>query len=145
MKAQKPAEGIMLRKQYPTWRYYDVPCECGCDSQVQIHLEIEDPDDSFVTCHISSQVKTAYWRETFPVTYNEAFLIQGAKQLANNVIRKLEICWTALTKGYVEMESYTLLSKQQALNLSAVLVTAIEEIENEHKAKRAKVTKLTKV
>jgi hypothetical protein len=145
MKAQTPAEGILLKKKYDAWRWYEVPCECGCDNKVEIHIEIDDPDDNFVTCHIASRLKTAYWNETFPVTYNEPMLVQGAKQLANTVIRRLQICWTALTKGYLVTESYTLLSKQQALNLSTVLVTAIDEIENEYKAKRAKVTKLAKV
>jgi len=139
MSPQQPAEGILLKRKFDTWRWYQIPCECGCDNQVEIQIEIDDPNDDFVTCHIASRVKTAYWRTTFPVTYNEIWFIQGAKHLANAVISRLQICWTALTKGYVDMESYTLLTKQQALNLSNVLVTAIIEVETEHAAKNAKV------
>jgi hypothetical protein len=139
MEAQTPAEGILLKKKYDSWRWYEVPCECGCTNKIEISIEIDDPDDNFVTCHISSQLKTAYWHETFPVTYHEPYLIQGAKQLVNTVVRRLKICWTAITKGYVEAETYTLLSKQQALNLSTVLVTAIDEIEKEYAAKKLKV------
>jgi hypothetical protein len=129
MEAQKPAEGILQLKNHPTWKWYKIPCECGCDSEVEISIEIDEPDDHFITCHVASKVKTAYWRETFTVTYTEMWLVQAMKITANDVIRRLQICWTALTKGYIEMESYTLLTTQQALNLSTVIKTTIDELE----------------
>lgn len=143
MEPQVPAEGVMLRHKHPTWRSYDIPCTCGCDEAIQVSLEIENDDDPFITCHITSMVKTAYWKETFPVTYREKWLVLCVKQLANDVIRRVSIAFTALTKGYVEMESYTLLSTQQAATLSATMLTAAIEIEKEaaekHKARAERV------
>lgn len=137
MEAQTPAEGIMAFKQYKTWRWWRVPCSCGCDSEVDISIEIDEPDDPTITCHISAKVKTAYWHETFPITYDESWIVMWIKETANRVVRTAKICWTAITKGYVEVESYTLLTKQQTLNLAAVLQNGVAEMEAEL-AKKAK-------
>ena len=142
MKPQPPAEGICSKHNYTGWRYYSVPCVCGCDNKVEISIEVDEPDDPHVTCHIACQVKTAHWRETFPITYTEMYGLMGLKVLANDAIRRLEVCWTALTKGYVQMESYTLLSKQQALNMGTVILKATEELEFEHAKQNLRTKKV---
>lgn len=138
MDPQTPAEGIVQLKGGNLWKYYRVPCECGCDAEVDIMIEIDDPEDDLITCHISSKVKTAWWRETFPITYDEPWVVMWLKETANRAITTANICWTAITKGYVEVESYTLLTKQQALNMSAVLQDGIAQIEEEQVKRSAK-------
>jgi hypothetical protein len=59
------------------------------------------------------------------------------KETANRWVTTAKICWIAITKGYVEVESYTLLTKQQTLNMAAVLQNGVAEMEAEL-AKKAK-------
>jgi hypothetical protein len=126
-----PAEGILQMKKFEGWRQYKVVCECGCDSDIDISLEIDRQDDQSITCHISSKVSTAWWRKPIPVTYNEKWLLFNLKIFVNRWINTFLICWTAIRHGYVELESYTLLSQQQALNMSAALQSGIDDLESE--------------
>lgn len=134
MEAQTPAEGVLAMRKFKSWRWWKVPCECGCDAAVDIMIEIDDPEDNVITCHISSQVKTAWWRQKFPIDYSESWIVMWLKETANRWYSTAEICWTALTKGYVEVESYTLLTKQQALNMAGVLQNGVAEMEQQQKA-----------
>jgi hypothetical protein len=43
LKAQAPAEGILLRKDYGDAKVYQVVCECGdCDHSHNVWVEAED-------------------------------------------------------------------------------------------------------
>lgn len=126
MEAQTPAQGILAMKSFPDAKYYKVPCECGCDAEITFSVEI---DEYVISTHIYAQTKTAYWRTTFPLTYTESWLVYALKDFANSWISRIAVCWTALTKGYVETESYVLLTKQQTLNFSDTLKVAIDELE----------------
>lgn len=133
MEAQIPAEGILKMESHPGWRYYTIPCTCGCDSQVQLSFEIDDPTDRVITCHVYSKVKTDYWTEFWKINYSESWFIQGLKSFVNGTVTRMKLIWNVLIHGYVKMESYTLLTEQQALNMSATIQIAVEELNNENK------------
>lgn len=134
MEAQIPAEGIVKMKPHPGWRYYTIPCECGCNSQVQLTFEIDDPTDKLITCRVYSKVKTDYWTEFWTINYSESWFIQGLKSLVNGTATRMKLIWNILVNGYIEMESFTLLTEQQALNMSATIKLAIEDLRNENKS-----------
>ena len=144
MEAQTPAEGVLQRKGGKSWKWYHVPCECGCSNYVDMMIEIDDPTDNIITCHISSQVKTAYWRERFPITYDESWFVMWVKETANRLWATAGICWTAISKGYVELESYTLLTQQQTLNMAKALQDAVAAMEVQQKENEAKKQASTK-
>jgi hypothetical protein len=134
MEIQLPAEGILKMKSYTGWRYYRVPCECGCENQVNITFEIDDPNYEIVTCHVSSKVKTDYWTSFWEINYNEPWIVQGLKYIVNGIAVRAKLIWKILIHGYVEMESYTLLTEQQALNMAATMRVAVEDLKNENKS-----------
>jgi len=110
MKAQKPAEGILIRKDWGDAKSYVVPCECGCsDCEHNVWVEA---DEAGVTVTTYTKVKTKWWQ-----------------------FNRWKIMWTLLIKGYIEEEASIVMSKQQALNYSKVLESAVRNVEEFQKAR----------
>jgi hypothetical protein len=124
---QKPAVGILTQYESEYGSMFKVPCSCGCDSEVAFDLDIDD-DTKQITAHIYATTKTNYWRERVEVTYRENWLVLGIKTAVNEVYNRIAIAYTALVKGYVQTESYVILSRQQALNLASTLESEIKRI-----------------
>jgi len=122
MNVQVPAEGIMKTNDWGDSRVYRVACNCGDETHNHnVWVEVDDCD---IQVTIYTTGKTNWWSKT----------------------RWYHI-WTLLTKGYIDTESTVHLSKQQALNYSATLKSAIEDLDSfrldrQGKAERAKITKL---
>lgn len=122
MIAQIPAEGIMQTNDWGDSRVYRIACNCH-DENHNHNMWVE-ADDCDIQVTIYTTSKTNWWSKT----------------------RWYHI-WTLLTKGYVDTESTVHLSKQQALNYSATLKSAIEDLEafrkdRQGKKERAKIIKL---
>ena len=122
MNAQVPAEGIMQTNDWGDSRVYRIACNCG-DENHNHNMWVE-ADDHDIQVTIYTTGKTNYWSKT----------------------RWYHI-WTLLTKGYIDTESSVHLTKQQALNYSATLKNAIEDLDafrlaRQNKEERAKITKL---
>ena len=122
MNAQVPAEGIMQTNDWGDSRVYRIACNCG-DENHNHNMWVE-ADDHDIQVTIYTTGKTNYWSKT----------------------RWYHI-WTLLTKGYIDTESIVHLTKQQALNYSATLKNAIEDLDafrlaRQNKEERAKITKL---
>lgn len=118
MKYQLPAEGIMLNRDFGNSKFYTVTCNCG-NTDDDITLEVE-ADEFNVTVHVWTKVKSNWW--------NESSL--------KRFLTRIKITWTLWTKGYVEMESWTLLTQQQALNFSETLTQAISDVSKFQKGKK---------
>jgi hypothetical protein len=104
MKAQKPAEGILIRKDWGDAKSYTVPCECcGADCEHNVWVEADATGVSVTTY---TKVKTKWWQ-----------------------LNRWQKMWTLLTKGYIEYEASIIMSKQQALNYATVLNSAIKNVE----------------
>lgn len=117
---QKPAQGIMLDNEYDNSKFYTVSCTCG-GSDDQIKMEICTEDD-LVEVHVWTTVKTDWWRQTWPImTEDYGTFTYYFKSFVNAVCGRARVIWRVLTKGYVEMESWTILSDQQAVNLAWIL------------------------
>lgn len=104
MKAQTPAEGILLNNDYGASKRYTVVCDCGCDEHN--HNIWVDADDFGVTVTTYTKQKTNWWKKT-----------------------RWQHIWTLLTKGYIEFEGDIILSQQQALNYAETLRVAIKDVE----------------
>jgi hypothetical protein len=125
--AQKPAVGILTQHESEYGSMYKVPCSCGCESEVGFDLDTDD-ETRQITAHFYATTKTNYWRERLEVDYSGHWFMIGLKSAFNDVYNRIAIAYTALVKGYIQTESYVILSRQQALNLAATLESEIKRI-----------------
>jgi hypothetical protein len=135
--AQIPAEGILKHADYGDSKFYRIACRCGNgDDDVQMNIEA---DDYTVTMHVWTTVKTDWWRRRFEDHDN--FIVHYALQRLNGILNRVSVAWTALTKGYVEMESWTMLNRQEALNVANTIATAVIDVEEFDRQRREKKNK----
>ncbi len=107
MKAQTPAEGIMIQKEWSNAQSYTVACDCG-DHEHNVHMWIEvtpEKDVQDVTLTFYVQTTNSWWDKS------------RWKQI-----------WEILTKGYTKNEATVILSKQGALNLSTVIRNSVNDL-----------------
>lgn len=145
MEAQKPAEGVLLQRDFGDAMYYRIPCECGCDAEITMSIEV---DEDNITAHVYSKTETNYWRNRFSYDYKDGTWLEFViKDFLNGVYNRVAVAWTALVKGYVTTESYAILTEQQTINFAATLNTAVEELHRRKEAdllkRRAKIKKET--
>lgn len=139
IKPEIPAAGIMKTSDYGDSKYYRISCQCGQPSD-DIILNV-DVDDHGITVHTWTTVKTCWWKErfnTFDSIHNP--LIYTLKRIANDAINRTTVIWQVLTKGYIEMEAWTMMDKQQALNFAHTLETAIADVDQFRNDRKTKET-----
>lgn len=103
MTPETPASGILKQGDYGDAKFYYVQCDCSNEDCAHI-VEVE-ADDMLVQVHIYHKQHTKWWKSN------------RWKQI-----------WQILSKGYAEMETTIVLNEQTALNYSAVLKSAIEDV-----------------
>lgn len=129
---QTPAEGILQFHDHGSAKSYKVSCECG-QGDDEIFFDVE-ADDFGVTAHHYVKVKTSWWKEAWPKDYNIKndalrWLQCTAAHFVNSLCNRVSITWTLWTKGYVEYEAWTMMSKQQTVNYAHTLLSAVEDVE----------------
>jgi hypothetical protein len=105
MKAQIPAEGVLLQKDYGDAKVYKVACDCGSDEHS--HSVWVEADETGVSVTVYTQQKTKWW-----------------------VLNRWQKIWTLLTKGYIEVESNLIMTEQQALNYAETLKKAVKDVQD---------------
>lgn len=141
MNPQQPAEGILKSNDYGNSKWYNVVCGCGQPDHT-LTVEVE-ADETRISVNTYVTVYTNYWSETFEKRYdiNNPWLQEFDwfwKSLINGLITRAKLTWSVWVKGYVKTETTTLMTKQQALNFSETLKSAIndvEKFENQRKEK----------
>ena len=101
MKSQKPAEGILLRRDWGDAMQYAVSCECG-DNNHNHNVWVE-AEDGNVSLTINTTAKTKWWESN-----------------------RWKQVWALLTKGYVEYEANIIMTEQQTINYAKTLRTAVD-------------------
>ena len=105
LKAQKPAEGILERRDYGHSKSYQVVCEChdaGHDHNIWVEA---DHDRVMVTIYTTA--KSQWWK-----------------------LNRWQKIWTLLTKGYIEYETDLIMTEQQAINYADTLKKAVKDVKN---------------
>jgi hypothetical protein len=95
-----------MRDYYDGSSMFRVTCDCmstDCDHVINVEY---DEDIGDVTVTIYATQKTRYW--------------DGSR---------FKWIWKMLTKGYVDVESSTVLNKQAALNYAGALTGAVDKLE----------------
>lgn len=103
MKAQTPAQGILIRRDYGEAKHYNVPCEC-CGSNCEHNVWVES-DETGVEVTTYTRQKTKWWE-----------------------LNRWQIIWRLLTRGYVEYEATLIMSEQQAFNYAETLKSAVKDV-----------------
>jgi len=148
MKAQLPAEGILKRSDFGDTKYYQVVCGCGQEYHDH-NVEVESADTG-ISVNIYATAKTNYWSELITKRYD----IDNPywqeidwfwKDLVNGFWTRIKVTWEIWTTGAVKVETTTTMSKQQALNYSETLKTAIKDVEQFVKERTAKNDNVNKI
>lgn len=132
MKAEKPALGIMRTHDFGNSVFYDVACSCGNEDDT-ISFEVE-AEDNQVTVHTWTKKKTDYWNNRFEKKYDiENEFLQHLHwawvDFFNGTWARVKLTWNVWINGYLEYHSYTLMTKQQALNYAEILKDSIVQVE----------------
>jgi hypothetical protein len=111
---QPPADGIMKTMDLGDSKFYVVSCQCGnTDDDIRVNVEA---DDCGVSVHQWVTVTTTYWDT--PTKFN----------WINGILHRIKMTYSLWIKGYLEYESYTILSSQQAFNYSHTLLHAVNDV-----------------
>lgn len=104
MKAQTPAEGILLQRDWGKAKTYSIECECT-DPDHAHTLDVEADEDFGVTATIWTTAHVPLWS-----------------------VSRWKLIWQLLTKGEVKYEVALILREQQALNYAEALKGAIKDV-----------------
>jgi hypothetical protein len=97
-----PAEGILKRNDWGNTKTYQVACECT-DSDHDHFVWVEA--DEHVNVTIYTRQRSKWWE-----------------------LSRWQQIWTLLTRGFIEGEVAIVMTEQQALNYSATLKQAIDDV-----------------
>lgn len=134
MKAEKPAEGIMVTRKFNDSTFYAVKCKCGNDDD-EINFEVEvDHTINEILVNTWTIQKTDFWTEAVNKRYNiENIWYQEFdwfwKDIWNGLCTRIRLTKDIWWNGYIKYQSTTVMSKQQALNYAETLKKAINDLE----------------
>ena len=105
MRAEIPAEGILLHRDYGDAKQYTLACEC-CNTDCTHQIWVE-ADDTGVSVTTFTKQKTKWWESN-----------------------RFKTIWTLLTKGYIEYEASIIMTEQQAFNYAKVLESSVNDVKD---------------
>lgn len=133
MKAQTPAQGIMMTNDFGDSKFYKVVCGCG-QADHDVDFEVEACDTGInVNTYVTT--KTDYWSETVNKRYDiDNIWLQEWdwfwKDLVNGFVTRVKLTWTLWTHGYIKTETTIAMSEQQALNYAEIIKSAIQDVKD---------------
>jgi hypothetical protein len=104
---QVPSRGVMETDKFDDATVYKVACACGDNAhEHNVWIEI-DPDIKEVSVTIYTRISNKYgfWKTI----------------------------WDLLTRGYIEMETSILMTRQQALNYAGAMKNAVMDLDKKLK------------
>jgi len=112
MKAQKPAQGISLDRDFGDAKVFNIECDCTSDDHViKMWIEVQrDQDIPDVEVSFYVTTCTPQW--------------EGWGQ-------RLRAVFDILFKGLHKQEHHLLLNKQSAINFAAAIQDTVKEMEND--------------
>lgn len=132
MKSQKPAQGILLHRDYGDAMVYEVGCECQDDDHN--HKVWIEAEDSGITVTTYTTQKTDWWStpvENFNIKIENPILDWGdqfLRRLINGVWIRLRLTWNIWVNGYLKYEASIVMNEQTALNYSETLKSALKDV-----------------
>lgn len=106
MRAQRPAEGISLQRDWGHAKTYNVECDCADPDHIHI-VDISSEENLGVTVEIWTTAQTPFWKKS-----------------------RWKMIWQLLTKGTVEYNVALIMREQAALNYADALKKAVKDVKN---------------
>ena len=111
MKAQMPAQGIMLERDYGDAKNFKVECDCTSDDH-SVHMWIEVQRDRDIP-----DIEVSFYVNTWTAKF-----WKGWPQRARAI-------WDILVHGVHRQEHHMLLNRQSALNFAETIKREIAELD----------------
>lgn len=113
MKAQKPAEGISVDKNFGDAKVFNIECDCSSDDHsVKMWIEVQRDKDI-------PDIEVSF----YVTTWTPAWADWG---------KRLKAVYEILFKGVHKQEHHLLLGKQSALNFAEAIKTEVVNLEKNH-------------
>lgn len=110
MKAQTPAQGISIDKDFGGARVFNVECDCSADDHaVKMWIEVQ-PDPDVPDVEVSFYVTT--WTPVW-----------------SGWGKRLSAVYDILFKGVHKQEHHMLLNQQSAINFATAISATVEEMQ----------------
>lgn len=130
MKPQKPADGIMLAKDFGHSKFYTVACDCG-NPDDDIRFEVES--DELNVCVNMWTTQYTSWPH---VDINHCFFSSNClfdleykiRSIIGDVTNRLKYAFQIIFFGYIKYSQSTILSEQQATNFAHTLLNAVIDV-----------------
>ena len=104
---QQPAIGVTLLKDEENHAFYRINCDCMSeDHSHTLFVNKDAEDDGTVFIELYTKVSVQYTKWQF-----------------------WKFLWKLFTKGYYELDTDLLLSKQAAVNYANIILTQVKEME----------------
>lgn len=111
MKAQKPAQGISLEKDWGDARVFNVECDCSSDDHaVKMWIEVQRDADI-------PDVEVSFYVTTW------------TREFWNNWPARLRAVWDILVHGVHKQEHHMLLNRQSALNFATAITDTVKQLD----------------
>lgn len=118
LKAETPARGVYLRKEFPNSIWFGVACECS-DEEHNHEVWVEsDPEFDFVSVHVFTTTHTRH---------SQGWGTTAWKRFTEKVRYTIDLWF----RGYIETEASIMMDRQVAINYADVLKKSIQAIESE--------------
>jgi hypothetical protein len=111
MKAQIPAQGLMLQGDYGKSKNFKVECDCGSEDHAA-YMWIEVAEDKEVP-----DVEVSFYVRTWTPLWE------------GGVMSRIKAAYEIIFKGVHKQEHHMLLSKQSALNFAETIKKTVKEME----------------
>lgn len=110
-KAQSPAQGISLERDFGDAKIFNVECDCSADEHaVKMWIEVQrdnDIPDVEVSFYVTTWTRE-FWKD-WPA--------------------RLRAVWDILVKGVHKQEHHMLLGKQSAINFATAILDTVKDLE----------------
>ena len=132
IKAQTPAEGILLSNDWGYSKSYSIRCECG--DETHSHNLWVEAEDHGITVTIYTDQTTDYWTNTVDPRYDiDNELTQWYNWfwtgLWNGLCTRIRLTKDIWIHGKCNYQSTVILSKQSATNYAETLKKAVIDVE----------------
>lgn len=122
---QPPAEGILKQNDFGNSKWYKIACSCSAHEH-EVDMAVES-EDTGIAVYFFTDTKTAWWKDH--CIRNFDWLPYDVKYWINRIINSVSLIYHGIFHGYIKFSADMYLSKQAAVNLANVLVTAIDDVE----------------
>lgn len=137
-KAQKPAEGILMLKDFGDSKYYKISCDCSNDDHtidMSIDIEVDEDFTKQIELNLYTTQTSDYWNKLVDWKVHEIdnfwlySIVNSLHGFINGFFHRLKLTKNIWFDGYLEYSSHHILTRQQAINFAETIKSTIKEFD----------------